>query len=360
VNIDRDIPHVVLSAQSLAPGNGGVCAVGRMTATALADRCELTALACQDKRNHEIGSVQVRSFDNRRISFVTCNMLKTRWATHFIYDHAGTARAHLKLPISRRPYAVWLHGWEIWENPPPKYLRAIAGASLLLANSAYTIERGRRALPAGIEVRTCPLGTPEDTPPASIGPSGGSPTVLLLGRVDELFAKGHDILIEIWPKIVSAVPDARLLFVGGGNSLEKLRGLAAASPARAAIEIAGFVPDENLDAYWRRATMFAMPGFAEGFGLVYIDAMRRGLPIVASTDDASHEVNLDGVTGFNVARSDKKRLTEIIVDLLRDRDKAKRFGESGHALWRKQYRFSSFSQRLHAATAGFLSSGIQP
>jgi len=178
---------------------------------------------------------------------------------------------------------------------------------------------------------------------------------MLLGRMDEHFAKGHDILIDVWPHVVSAVPDARLVFVGGGSALGRLHDLVAISPVRNAIEIAGFVPNECLDDYWRRATVFAMLGFAEGFGLVYVDAMRHSLPVIASMDDGGQKVNVDGVTGFNVARSNKGRLIEILVALLRNRDYARALGQAGLARWRQLYAFSAFRQRLIAATSDFLS-----
>jgi phosphatidylinositol alpha-1,6-mannosyltransferase len=346
-------PRVLLSAQLLAPGKGGICTAARMTATALAQRYQVRALACQDEVDHKLGSVSVRAFCNNRLSFVLANLFESHWATHIVYDFAGTARAHLRLPRLIRPYAVSVHGWEVWQRSP-KYLQAIADATLVLVASDYTLKRAGEAIPAGIDVRVCPLGTLEDIPPVSIGPSNGAPTVMLLGRADELFAKGHDILIDVWPQVVSAVPDARLLFVGGGVALSIVRGLAAASPARAAIEIAGFVPDECLHAYWQRATVFAMLGFAEGFGLVYAEAMRRGLPVIASTDDAGQEVNIDGVTGFNIGRADKRRLAEALVALLSDYDYARTLGASGHKRWREHYAFSAFTQRFTAATADFL------
>ncbi len=282
------------------------------------------------------------------------NLAASQHATHVIYDFAGTARAHVDLPFRRRPYAVWVHGLEVWDASPRKYLHAVSGANLILANSFYTVARAGGALLSGVEVVTCPPGTPEDAAPAKIGPSEGPPTVMLLGRADELFAKGHDLLIEIWPDVAAAVPEAKLLFVGGGNALQKVCDLAAASPARHAIEIAGFVPDDALEAFWRRTTVFAMLGFAEGFGLVYAEAMRRGLPVIASTEDAGQEINLDGKTGFNVSRKDKRRITEALVTLLRDRDYARTLGAAAHLRWNEQYTFAAFKRRLIAATDRFL------
>ena len=78
-----------------------------------------------------------------------------------------------------------------------------------------------------------------------------------------------------------------------------LRAQADASAAASNIEFTGFLPQGQIDALWSRAHVFAMPSRQEGFGLVYIEAMRRGLPVIASTQDAGQEINLHGVTGFN-------------------------------------------------------------
>lgn len=345
---------VLLSTQSLAAGNGGICAVARMTAASLQSYYQLDALACQDAQDQRIGTVAVRSFANRRLPFLLANVVAVQRADRVIYDFAGTARAHVDAPFRRRPYAVWIHGWEVWEASSPKYLRAVAGAQLVLANSDYTVKRANGAFANAIEVVACPLATSQPEPPDKIGPADGPPTVMLLGRADELFAKGHDILIEVWSDVVSAVPNARLLLVGGGNAVGRVRDLAAASTAHNSIEITGFVSDEAIDAYWARATVFAMLGFAEGFGLVYAEAMRRALPVVASLEDAGQEINVDEITGFNVSRNNKKRLTEVLVTLLRDYNLARSLGAAGHLRWKELYTFAGFDRRFKAATKRFL------
>ena len=64
----------------------------------------------------------------------------------------------------------------------------------------------------------------------------------------------------------------------------------------------------------------AMPSLEEGFGLVFIEAMRRGVPVIASDVDAGREVNVDGVTGFTLSRDKPDEIAQAVISLLRDRD----------------------------------------
>ena len=116
------------------------------------------------------------------------------------------------------------------------------------------------------------------------------------------------------------------------------------------------VPMAAMSGRLAAATLMAMPSVEEGFGLVFIEAMRRGVPVIASRVDAGQEVNLDGVTGFNIDRERPEALTEAIVGLLRDRDASARMGAAGFARWRDVYRFSAFDRRLQQAMRPFLES----
>jgi phosphatidylinositol alpha-1,6-mannosyltransferase len=87
-------------------------------------------------------------------------------------------------------------------------------------------------------------------------------------------------------------------------------------------------------------------GSREGFGLVFAEAMRQGVPVLASIEDASREVNLDGVTGFNVSRSDRSGIIDRIVCLMKNRELASALGSAGLERWRKNFRFSCFQERL--------------
>ena len=303
---------LLVSAQYVSEGNGGIAEVARLTAKSLGRQFSTRALACLDDDDFRFEDVCVRGFGGGRLKFVASLIGAARTATHIVHDFVGTARAQ-SLIFPRRPYAVWAHGIEVWDNPRPSHLKALRRADLVLVNSAYTLERASEALQGARNVRLCRLGTTSDDAPDHVGPSPGPPTVLLLGRIDPSFPKGHALLISMWPLVVAAVPNARLLFAGGGPALAQARDLAARSPAASSIEVAGFVPAQDLETIWRRATVFAMPSYEEGFGLVFIEAMRRGIPVIASREDAGQEINLDGATGYNLTRDEPERHAAVAL-----------------------------------------------
>lgn len=349
--------RILVGAQNLLPGRGGIAHVARLTVRALAKEHSVIARACDDEDACTVGGIVTRAAHGNRVRHVLGSAKDLLRCSHALYDFAGTGRGHPPLP--RKPYAVWAHGYEVWSGnglwnePREDYQRVLHRADLVLVNSEYTRARAGHFLPAGDRVVVCPLGTWSDDS-ATAERKEGPPTVLLVGRVDSLFAKGHDLLIDAWPRVLEQVPDARLVFVGSGANLPKLRALVAASSARASIHVAGFVSDTELADYWRSATVFAMPGFGEGFGLVYIDAMQRGVPVIASADDAGCEVNVDGETGFNVPRSNVALLEEKLVTLLSNPTLARAMGDAGQLRWREKYSASGFDARLLKATKRFL------
>ena len=143
-----------------------------------------------------------------------------------------------------------------------------------------------------------------------------------------------------------------MLRLAGGPRLVRYDGYMAHCRQRIAelgladrVVITGFVPEEEMAAVWAGASVFAMPSRGEGFGLVYIEAMRHGLPVIASTEDAAQEINQHGATGYNVPMTATDDLEGAIIHLLRHRDEAARMGANAREHWRKHFRYSCFRQR---------------
>ena len=352
-------PRWQIGATLLAPGRGGIAAVARMTARTLAEAgADAALLSCLDEHPPEAAGAPARTARGSRARFAAELHAAALARDVFIYDSVGMARAHPHLPGLRRPYAVWVHGVEVWDHLSPARARALRGAALVLANSRFTLARleARHGALAAAEV--CPLATETDTPPAPRPPrpEGHRPTVLCLGRIDRAqMYKGQRELVACWPEVVRAVPGARLVIAGGGDGVALVRAAARRSPAAASIEVTGHVPERDLPALWASADVFAMPSRGEGFGLVYAEAMRHGLPVIASRQDAGQEVNRHGETGLNVDLDAPEALPAALVALLRDRALRERLGAGGARRWWRHYRYGAFRDRLAPILAAFAS-----
>jgi len=265
----------------------------------------------------------------------------------FMYDSVGVARAHPRLPGFRPPYGVWIHGVEVWDSLSRDRASALREARFVLANSQFTLDRFQELHWPLENAQVCHLATEYDESPVDKASIDGPPTALLIGRSDKgNFRKGHIEVIESWARVVQAIPDAELVLVGGGDGLDLLRETVARSSVRDRIKVLGFVPECDMPTIWARAHVFAQPSWKEGFGLVYVEAMRHCLPVIASIHDAGAEVNQDGETGFNVDLKDPHALADRLIELLRDPDTAKRMGHAGYARWEQFFRFSVFKTRF--------------
>ncbi len=340
---------VFLAAQYLSDGSGGICRVARLSALALRDLgITVSALSMHDADRSRDLAIPIKDAKGSRARFVWFCARAATHTSHYLYDFPGSARTHSAVRIRRRPYSVWIHGYEVWGigGQRSDYAAAVKKAGLVLVNSDTTLERAERVLGRIPQAKVCWLATESDEDPPVVSRPTGGHTVMFLGRSDSLFAKGQDILIEVWPQIVSAVPGAVLVFVGGGDNLDHLKGLSAASPAAASIRVLGFQSQEQVDRHFSQANVFVLLSHVEGFGLVFVEAMRHGIPILASTEDASCETNVDGETGFNVSRSDRKAIVDRLVLMLRDEALSKRMGQAGRRRWREHFSYSSFRSRF--------------
>jgi phosphatidylinositol alpha-1,6-mannosyltransferase len=344
-------PRLCLGATSLMAGGGGIARVARLMGKALAPevaegRVRLRTISLYDRdRTSDLG-LDVMAARGSQVCFTAAIHLAALGNTHFLYDSLAMTRAHQRLPIWRRPLLAWIHGIEVWETARDIRVRASRRADVLVANSAYTRERAERVHGGFARAEVCWLGTEGDAPSSLARPLGGPPTVLMLGRLEQGRDKGHRALIACWPAVVSAVPDARLLIVGTGSDLEDIRERVAVSPVAGRIELRGFVAEADVEEVWAQATVFAMPSRGEGFGLVYVEAMRHGVPVVASVHDAAPEINVEGETGYNVDLDRPAELPERIIHLLRNPALASELGARGRTRWAQHFRFSAFRQRF--------------
>ncbi|MEA2326849.1 MAG: hypothetical protein QOE68_1808 [Thermoanaerobaculia bacterium] len=152
----------------------------------------------------------------------------------------------------------------------------------------------------------------------------GPPRILTVAHLYP--RKGVDTLLRAFASVSG---DGVLRIVGTGPERERLEHLARTLDIADRIHFLGHLPFAALVAEYRNATIFALPTEQEGFGIVFLEAMASGLPIVATRVAAVPEVVSDGMTGLLVDPGDEVALAQRIDALLRDTDLGGRFGFAG-------------------------------
>lgn len=353
--------RIVLACESLAAGNGGIARVDRLMARVLAEPGSGFApefhVFCDAKveATSVAGAAPVRGYGGSRLRFSLGVWRALLRPGSVIYDAAYYAKVHCFSPLAaRRSSMVFLHGIEIWERARRGSVAACRRASRLVANSAYTRDRADRCHGGFARARVCWLGTETSEPGPELDAAGGPPVLLVVGRMEAREGyKGHRELIAAWPGVLARLPEARLRIVGRGGQVAELKALAVARGVAQRVEFTGWMPEEKLTECYRTATALALPSRGEGFGLVYVEAMRHGLPVVASVHDAAGEIVEDGRTGLLADLDRPGDLAEKICRLLARPDEARRMGLAGRDRWRSNFTYESFRGRFRSVLREF-------
>jgi len=165
---------------------------------------------------------------------------------------------------------------------------------------------------------------------------GIGPGAFLVGNVGRLaLQKGQRHLIGAMPLLLERVPHARAIIAGGGDLEDYLRALASEIGVAEQVHVLG--PRKDVPALMHAIDVFVMPSIWEGFGLVLLEAMAAGRPIVASRVATIPEVVADRETGLLVPAGDPLALAEALAELAGQPEEASRFGEAGRERLRRQF-----------------------
>jgi glycosyltransferase involved in cell wall biosynthesis len=125
--------------------------------------------------------------------------------------------------------------------------------------------------------------------------------------------KGVDPIIELLPELAKETPNIRYLIVGAGPDQLRLKQKCQALGVRHLVEFVGYVRENSKPDIYRLADAFIMAGDQEGFGIVYLEAMACGVPVIASTLDGSREAVMEGRLGQMVDPQNKSEIKAAIL-----------------------------------------------
>jgi glycosyltransferase involved in cell wall biosynthesis len=174
---------------------------------------------------------------------------------------------------------------------------------------------------------------------------GDSKVVMFVGRLT--FHKGVNHLIDA----AGIYKDAKYLIVGSGPMEERLRRQATASPNAKNIIFAGKAPDDKLPEYYAACDVLVLPSVSrlEAFGLVMLEALSSGKPVITSDMPGMREVVVDHVDGLWAEPLDSHDLAEKIRAILEDSDMRKRFGANGRMKVEERFTWSRVTKLTEEA-----------
>ena len=156
-------------------------------------------------------------------------------------------------------------------------------------------------------------------------PLPGAPRLAIVGRLIPI--KGHDVLLRAFAEARADVPGLTLEIAGDGSLEGELRATVARLGLGEAVSFLGRVP--SAAPVLERAEVAVVPSFGEGFGMVALEAMERGRPVVASAVGGLPEIVEHGATGLVVPPGDVTALAAAIRELAGDPGRAAAFGAAG-------------------------------
>lgn len=227
------------------------------------------------------------------------------------------------------PYTVLTYGKEFWEPLKEKEKKALASASAIWTISRYSRDRACKVNDINtskVKMLPCAIDGDKFTPgfkAPQLVEKYGLQNAKVLMTVARLWSgdiyKGVDVTIRALPQILEEFPEVKYLVIGRGDDQLRLEKLTQDLGVSDRVIFAGFVPTEELMLHYHLADAYIMPS-QEGFGIVYLEAMACGVPVLSGDDDGSADPLQDGKLGWRVPHRDPAAVATACKEILRGQD----------------------------------------
>ena len=239
--------------------------------------------------------------------------------------------------FSNKNYIVWVQGSDIYT--PTVFLKLFSAALLKKASTIIALTEGMKAeidkkykmnsvvIPNGIELykfKTELTGLSKlQTGSYS---SDTDQNIIFVGTLRQI--KGVRYLIEAMSIMRLNDPHVELMIVGDGEEKEYLQKLTSDLNLNNCVSFVGKVPNDDIPKYMKEADLFVLPSLSESFGIVNIEAMASGLPIVSTNVGGLPDLIKDGINGFLVNPRDPAAIAEKSLLILNDKNLKERISQN--------------------------------
>ena len=274
-----------------------------------------------------------RLYKKNKLSFVWNELRSAYKYNQIILGHVNLALFGLLIKFFNPSIKVYLvaHGIEVWGGLTGLKKKILEKCDAILAVSNYT----KQKLIEVNKVEASKVSIFHNTidpffryPKQFVKPSylldryGIKPNekiILTLTRLSytEKY-KGYDKVIAVLPEIIKSYPSVKYLIAGKPDELEKnrLTSLISQYKLEKQVFLVGFIADEEISDHYQLADVFVMPSKKEGFGIVFIEAMACGLPVIAGNQDGSVDALKNGELGMLVNPEDKEQMISTVLKVL--------------------------------------------
>lgn len=350
-------PSQVLLLTPMFNGRDGISLVSRLAAAALAANGFSVSVfsLCNEPCTVVPANIELWTAQDSSSKFVakvaSAALGSVSTKNRVLAMHVHLAATALPLVWRGAKLSIFLHGIEVWKLMRKRERMALRAATTVLANSAYTMQRFFEINPEfrDLTIDLCPLGIAPLEGPLLEPRLRPGRFALIVGRmVSESRYKGHDQLLELWPEVLDKFPDFCLVAAGDGPDRRRLQEKASALGLRKAVHFTGSVNDEELHQLYRDCEFFVMPSLAEGFGLVYLEAMRAGKACIAAPGAASAIIQ-HGRTGIIADPTHKDELLGALLSLIGQPQRTMQMGNAGRERFLCHFTADRFSSTLLTA-----------
>jgi glycosyltransferase involved in cell wall biosynthesis len=227
------------------------------------------------------------------------------------------------------PYMVMTYGKEVWDPLPILEKLALHQADAIWTISRYSRDRlcqANQIEPERVQIVPCIVDgdvfCPAPASPALMEQYGlaGHKVLITIARLwsGDIY-KGVDVTLRALPQILCNYPQLKYLVIGRGDDQPRLVRLAEELGVTEQVIFVGFVPSENLVDYYRLADGYVMPS-QEGFGIVYLEALACGVPVIAGDADGSADPLQDGQLGWQVPHRNVDAVAKACIELLNNKN----------------------------------------
>jgi glycosyltransferase involved in cell wall biosynthesis len=348
---------------------GGVQRAGRHLAAVLAEFASNRGMACLLLSLNDSPDLHRMTMGGREFEFTGYDRAKGRFTVTALraarrkaklvlaaHPNLGPVVQAMRFVAPRMKSIICTHGIDVWEPLGGLRRRALLHANLVLAPSRDTadhlaseqrVARERiRVLPWALDPQFEALISP-GSHPALPGDFPSGRVILAVGRwlATERY-KGMDTLITALPRLLTRWPEVQLVLAGTGDDRGWLEDLMEKNGVHRHVHFFAGMSYSELAACYSACEIFALPSQGEGFGLVYLEAMACGKPVIGGTHGGAPEIIEDGVTGYLVPHGDTIQLATSIEALLADPAHAKEMGARGRQRAEHEFRFNAFAKSL--------------